>query len=88
MEPLPRSCDAIAWVTWRQAGVPAEGRYGMEGAGWLAGGAPRRYTVRRGRGRRQVAHLSLFATALLRGGWSWRVGDRANGSISERLASR
>jgi hypothetical protein len=58
MRQHPRSCDLIRWVAWRQAGVPAEDRDGMEGAGWLAGGLPTGYKM--GRCRREAAHLSLF----------------------------
>jgi len=64
MQPFPRSCHSIVWVTRRRAGVPAEGRHGMEGVGWLAGAAHRRYKGRRGSGRRQAAHLSLFLMAM------------------------
>lgn len=75
MRPFPRCRHPIAWVTRRQAGVPAEGRHGMEGAGWLAGRAPGRYTVRRGSGRRQAGHLSLFLMAISGDFRGRRCGD-------------
>jgi hypothetical protein len=88
VRPLPRSCQPIAWVTWRQAGVPAEGRHGMEGAGWLAEAAPRRYTVRRGSGRRQAAHLSLFLMAVARSFVAVYPGDLMAADSCRHLGGR
>jgi hypothetical protein len=67
MRQHPRSCDLIRWVARRQAGVPAEDRHGMEGAGWLAGGSPTGY--KKGTCRPEAAHLSLFLVAAGREFW-------------------
>jgi hypothetical protein len=57
----PPSCHLIRWTARRQAGVPAEDRHGMEGAGWLAGGTVTGYKKKTCR--REAAHLSLFFMA-------------------------
>jgi hypothetical protein len=57
----PRNSHLIRWTARRQAGDLAEGRHGMEGAGWLAGGTATGY---KRTCRREAAHLSLFLVAI------------------------
>lgn len=59
MRQHPCNCRPIRWMLRRQAGAPAEGRHGMEGAGWLAGAAATGY-MREATRCPEAAHLSLF----------------------------